>query len=76
MLIRNPRTAVISLPKTGPVVVITPHMELSYVAALAESVWGGASVHAVYLPGEPLGAELQDGDRARDLCTFRHAQCG
>ena len=62
-LVRNPRAAVVvPLPKTGPVVVITPHMGLLYVA-LADSVSrrvGGASVHAVYFPGQPLGAELQD----------------
>ena len=61
-LVRNPRASVVPLPKSGPVVVITPHMGLSYVA-LADSVSrrvGGASTHGVYLPGQPLGAELQD----------------
>ena len=59
-LVRNP--AVIPLPKSGPAVVLTPPMELSYVA-LADAVSrrvGGASVHAVFSQVKPLGAELQD----------------
>ena len=59
-LVRNP--AVIPLPKSGAAVVLTPPMELSYLA-LADAVSrrvGGASVHAVYSQVKPIGPELQD----------------
>jgi beta-N-acetylhexosaminidase len=57
-LVRNPAGAVIPLPKSGTVVVLTPRMEALH-AAVSRRV-SGEPVHAFYSPVEPLRAELRD----------------